>query len=72
MSLFGLVLLELAVVCGIGILILGLSKVVGRGRDLGRVSGSVKTASSEFQETMGESNSEADAETVRRLRGDMR
>lgn len=62
MGLFGLGLPEIAVIAGIGILIFGPSKIAELGKDLGGVAGSVKKATSEFQDAMQESLAEADRE----------
>lgn len=66
MGLFGLGLPEVAVIAGIGILIFGPGKIAEMGKDLGGVAGSVKKASSEFQEAMSESLAEADREIEER------
>lgn len=62
MGLFGLGLPEVAVIAGIGILVFGPSKIAELGKDLGGVAGSVKKATSEFQDAMSESLAEADRE----------
>jgi sec-independent protein translocase protein TatA len=62
MGVFGLGFPELAVIAGVGILIFGPGKIAEMGKDLGGVAGSVKKASSEFQEAMSESLADADRE----------
>jgi sec-independent protein translocase protein TatA len=62
MGLFGLGLPEVAVIAGVGILIFGPSKIASMGKDLGGIAGSVKKATSEFQEAMSDSLAEADRE----------
>lgn len=66
MGLFGLGLPEIAVIAGIGILIFGPGKIAEMGKDLGGVAGSVKKASSEFQEAMSDSLADADREIEER------
>jgi len=55
MGLFGLGLPEVAVVAGIGIFLFGPKKIADMGKELGGMAGSVKKATSEFQDAMEES-----------------
>jgi sec-independent protein translocase protein TatA len=66
MGLFGLGLPEIAVIAGVGILIFGPSKIATIGKDLGGIAGSVKKATSEFQEAMSDSLADADREIEER------
>lgn len=66
MGLFGLGLPEVAVVAGIGIFLFGPKKIADMGKELGGMAGSVKKATSEFQDAMEESIKEADAELEKR------
>lgn len=66
MGLFGLGLPEIAVIAGVGLLIFGPKKVADMGKELGGMAGSVKKATSEFQEAMEESLREADEELEKR------
>lgn len=66
MGLFGLGFPEIAVIAGIGILVFGPGKIAEMGKDLGGVAGSVKKATSEFQDAMAESLAEADREIERK------
>ncbi len=66
MGLFGLGLPEIAVIAGVGILFFGPKKIGEMGKELGGLAGSVKKATSEFQEAMEESLQEADEELAKR------
>ena len=66
MGLFGLGLPEIAVIAGVGILVFGPKKIADMGKELGGLAGSVKKATSEFQEAMEESLEEADKELAKR------
>jgi len=60
MGLFGLGWGELAVIAAIGVLVFGPSKLTDAGKNLGSLAGTVKKASTEFQDAMQESLAEAD------------
>ncbi|KAJ8901907.1 hypothetical protein NDN08_004111 [Rhodosorus marinus] len=62
MGLFGLGFPELLVIGGVTALIFGPNKISELGKNLGSVAGSVKKASSEFQDAMQESLEQADKE----------
>eukprot|EP00186_Timspurckia_oligopyrenoides_P001056 CAMPEP_0182442212 /NCGR_PEP_ID=MMETSP1172-20130603/1154_1 /TAXON_ID=708627 /ORGANISM="Timspurckia oligopyrenoides, Strain CCMP3278" /LENGTH=94 /DNA_ID=CAMNT_0024636947 /DNA_START=234 /DNA_END=518 /DNA_ORIENTATION=+ len=62
MGIFGLGWGELLVVAGVGVLLFGPKKLAESGKSLGSLAGSVKKATSEFQEAMQESLDEADKE----------
>mmetsp|Transcript_9754 Transcript_9754/g.26006 ORF Transcript_9754/g.26006 Transcript_9754/m.26006 type:complete len:155 (+) Transcript_9754:83-547(+) len=62
MGLFGLGVPELLVIAGIGVLLFGPQKLADSGKSLGSLAGTMKKATSEFQEAMQESLDEADRE----------
>uniref|UniRef100_A0A7S2ZGP5 Sec-independent protein translocase protein TatA n=1 Tax=Rhodosorus marinus TaxID=101924 RepID=A0A7S2ZGP5_9RHOD len=62
MGLFGLGFPELLVIGGVTALIFGPNKISELGKNLGSVAGSVKKATSEFQDAMQESLEQADKE----------
>uniref|UniRef100_A0A7S0BK48 Sec-independent protein translocase protein TatA n=1 Tax=Rhodosorus marinus TaxID=101924 RepID=A0A7S0BK48_9RHOD len=70
MGLFGLGFPELLVIGGVTALIFGPNKISELGKSLGSVAGSVKKATSEFQDAMQESLEQADKEIAAQKESD--